>query len=345
MLATRRNLITGIAPSLLFGGALLNSTIAKAAKPQAPGTIFSQPHISGITPQNFSAAGQVPPWNPVGIYYLHSNQADPYTGTTGFTPVAWDVTQTGITVPQPSDGFQMGIVSPDNVPTEGGTIETVAQIYNGMVGAYLFSPNLINNSPGQRMMITPQYQFNSDAPIFLFADPSQELLVNIGLQVPTAVDFGIPNVSNAYVKLDLLFIDQVSGGRVSMSYNLFENGANPKTDGSGFDTLTNTAISSPLVSPLGQLVTLVPNSAVFQNVPWTNFKKFAFTMNQAQFISALELALPWAQKYGDTLSLDPTNYILNLVHLNAELHYTQQYPTQLGWSMRNLLLMQQPVGT
>jgi hypothetical protein len=67
--------------------------------------------------------------------------------------------------------------------------------------------------------------------------------------------------------------------------------------------------------------------------PWTGWRHFQWTIDQAQFVAALKYL---AAKYpGKITSTDPTQYVLVQVHLNAEFHYSPT-PAELGWSMRGL---------
>jgi hypothetical protein len=121
---------------------------------------------------------------------------------------------------------------------------------------------------------------------------------------------------------------------------VFAYDSTPKSDGAGFDPLTFTAIADALVSPLGKLVTLTHGSAVFSPNPWSSWANFSFTISYAQFRQATIYANSQAILNGYSLSPNPEAYVLNDIHLNAEMHYTFTLPSTLGWSMQNLTLTQ-----
>ena len=317
--------------ALIVAGA---AALAVSTDASAQRLLFVEPLYEG-TAGHFSAAGQANPWNPKGIYYLHANQAPPEP--TSYQAANWDVgALTGLECPSPSTD-QLGIgTSGEALPGH-----TAAQICGG-VGAYMDSADLYLNSPGQRMMITPEITF--DQAIQTFPAAASTLAVELHLQVPTATNTvlaGVPvNTSNCYVAEDMLFLDATSGGRLSLSVGLFGNGTVPLHDGSGFDSQSDTAIANGYAEPWSKVVTWVPGTALYQAAPWRGSRQFVFTVSQAQFAAAIALAQPRAQAYGRTLSTDPANYLLTATHLNAELHYTATMPTTLGWSMWGLAIVQ-----
>lgn len=235
---------------------------------------------------------------------------------------------------------QMGIwvPSPGNASIGTGVGHTAAQVDGGRVGAYLNSRDLFTGSPGMRMMISPGYQFATT--VTPFSAPGAVIAASVDLQVPSATNVPSHNLSNCYAKLDWLFMHVRNGARVSVSTGLFSNGGTPSQDGSGFDTLTNTAIADAFCAPFSQLVTIGAGSEAFQSQTWRGLRTFRYTMSQDQFAAALAAAAPLAAAHGYTLPVEPDQYAIASLHLNAELHYTHNKPATLGWSMANLQLTQ-----
>jgi hypothetical protein len=331
----RRSLVAGL--GILAAPAILRSSKCFAS----PATLFEQPALTGGVAENFSVTLVQPAYNPIGAFYLHANQPNPYRADHRFLPVNWDAGRvTGLHCTTAPKVRQAGIWVPSPTNPSVGTAvgHTVAQVDGEVVGAYLNSRDLFEGSPGNRMMIAPSYVFAS--PSVPFASLNSKLKVTLQLQVPAATSVDDSLVSNCYVKFDLLFIDQANSARMTLACGLFANGGVPQHDGSGFDTLTQTAIATGFAAPFSQLVTLCDGSEVAQAQPWRGFRWFAYTVDQSQFAAALLAAAPQAAAYGYTLSLDPADYALSGLHLNAELHYTTQEPATLGWSMRSLNLRQ-----
>lgn len=326
----RRALLAG----LTCAGA--TATIRPRAARAVGSILFQQPsYFDGIAP-HFSVTGVVPQFNPVGAFYLHANQPNPFAADKNYVPVIWDPgIFTGLHVSPMRSNWQRGIFLPAQ---NSARLQTAAQIEGPVVAAYLNSADLINGAPGNRMMIAPEYNFPT--PAAPFAAPGSAVGVALDLQVPTATDLHLNGLSNTYVKLDLVFVCAVTGSRLSFSCALFGNASKPSGDGVGYDDLTFTTIVSALVSPLGRLVSLEPGTALFQSAPWTGWADFSVVISQAQFARGLRAAAPVARAFGDTLSLNPADYLLIETHLNAELHFTPATPATLGWSMQNLTIAQ-----
>lgn len=327
----RRVLLSGF-PALALAG------FSAARASGSTTTLVRQPSYTDGIASHFSVSGVVPPYTPTDVFYLHANQASPFTSNGNFVPVSWDAaSKTGLVCPPARRLWQRGIWVPPSVPNGGTAVgHSAAQIYGGGVGAYLNSADLIDGSPYNRMMIAPTFTFGT--PSSPFASSTAELMVLLDLQVPTATDFHAGNLSNTYIRYDLLFTCQQTGGRLSLSCQLFANNEYPTEDSANFDVGTSSVIIAPLVSPLGKLVTLQAGSAVYQPLPWSGWKTFAFSMSQSQFASALKKAQPVARQHHVTLNTNPADYVLSATHLNAELHYSKKMPATLGWSMRNLTL-------
>ncbi len=99
--------------------------------------LFQQPsYPDGIAP-HFSVTGVVPASNPVGKFYLHANQPNPFRSDSSFVPVGWTVAnKTGLHVPNDSINWQRGIFDA-RLNTAAG--QTAAQVHDGVVGAYLIT--------------------------------------------------------------------------------------------------------------------------------------------------------------------------------------------------------------
>ena len=327
---TRRRLLPNLA--LLTPAALVSRAVAvSAAQP-----LFLQPSYPDGIGAHFSVTGAAPPYNPVDAFYLHANQPNPYRTDHAFVPVAWPVGDlTGFPVTGDARLYQYGTITPNDATGYG---HTAAQMQDDTVGAYLRSADLFAGSPGNRMMIAPLYTFA--APPAPFSRSGGSLRVSLDLQVPTASDFHIPNISNTYTKIDLLFVCAPTGARLSVSCGLFVNNGNPTLEKIGYDPLTFTIIMFAQAQTVSRRITLLPGSSTLQSQKWLGWKHFDFTLSNPQFAGGLGDALSVARAYGYTLSTNPADYVLSALHLNAELHYTESTPATLGWSMRGLSVTQ-----
>lgn len=327
----RRGLMAGC-------GAYAAASFTRPARATQSGQVlFAQPSITNGIAANLGVNSVLPPYQPVGQFFMHFNQNNPFTADNNLVSVHWDAGRlTGLSVPAPAGYWERGIWNPI-VNTAVG--RTVAQVYGPVVGAYLNSRDLINGSPDNRFMIAPSYIFPTT--IIPFSSTSSVVGVSFDLQVPTASnERTIGNLSNAYIKLDMLFQDKVKLGRMSLSGAVFANGFTPPGDSANFDDLAFVAIASALVGPGGKLVTVQPGSATHQASTWTEWLNFNYHISYNQFAAAIALANTQAVQYGYTLTPGPENYVLLSTHLNAEMHYTQTLPSTMGWSMQNLTITQ-----
>jgi hypothetical protein len=221
---------------------------------------------------------------------------------------------------------------------EPGT--STAQMDGDTVGAYINSKDVPSSpvDPGgaggcghvtspavQKMMIAPQYTWSTGTEPVPFASSTTVLSGSLDLQVPTAS-------GDAYVVADLLF-EGPNGVRVSYGVKLFGNGVTNPVVGCGYDAPSN---SYTIDSPLGvdeRFVSKAANSTSDTGVPWQGWQHFEWSISQSQFTAALQYLA--TQFPGQIQDVDPTQYMLAQVHLNAEINFLPA-PAELGWSMRGL---------
>jgi hypothetical protein len=270
---------------------------------------------------------------PTGTFKLVLWQPDPLTTNGEPVPTAWSASsETGFAPSDPINdqlGFQ-------NKP---GT--STAQMEGDTVGAYINSKDLpsgtvdpggtnggcghVTDPPVQKMMITPQYIWSSGTEPVPFASSTSVLNGSLDLQIPTAS-------GDAYVVADLLFKDP-SGVRVSYGIKLFANGVTNPVVGCGYDAPSNSFI---IDSPLGideRFVSKAANTTSDTGVPWLGWQQFEWSISQSQFTAALQYLA--TQFPGQIKNVDPTQYTLIEVHLNAEINFLPG-PADLGWSMNGL---------
>jgi hypothetical protein len=278
--------------------------------------LFEQPSESGIA-NNFWVAHLSNAGMPVGSFDLVLLQPNPDTSNGELVPTSWDAgAKTGFVPTSPSTA-QLGFRN------EAGA--TTAQMEGDTVGAYLNSADLPTKLSNQLMMIAPQYFFPSGATPVPFSSSGAVLNGELNLQIPTAVG------KDTYVAADFVFL-AASGVRVSFSVVLFHNEIPRQLP-------VNTTYDKPedvyiLQVPLyddQQFITLVQGSESATGTPWTGFRHFQWSIDQTQFVAALKYLV--AKFPGKITSTDPTQYVLDEVHLNAEFHYSPA-PAELGWSMQ-----------
>jgi hypothetical protein len=323
----------GSAPATSSGGTSASGTGSTSGTSTGTGSsagttagtlLFEQPQVSGIAnhfvvPRAASHTG-----TPQGAFTMVLWQANPFQSNGELVATGWDAgSKTGFTPSAPM-AAQLGF--------RNQTGSSTAQMEDDTVGAYINSQDLPPSSADQKMMISPQFTFQSGSEPVPFASAHTVLNGSMDLQIPTAVG------SNAYVVADLLF-KGANGVRVSYGVAIFRNGRPSPSAGTGLDAPTN---SYMLNSPLGldqRFVTRAANSAPATGTPWTGWRHFEWSISEAQFVSALEYLT--AKFPGAVTSTDPAQYLLAEVHLNAEFH-DQGKPAALGWSMRQLMLWTTP---
>jgi hypothetical protein len=278
--------------------------------------LVEQPLVSGIT-HNFFVAHVTKAGMPTGVFDLVLLQPDPFTS--GYlVPTTWDAgSQTGFVPTSPSTA-QLGFRN------QVGT--STAQMEGDTVGAYLNSKDLPTTRSNQLMMISPQYKFPSGATPVPFASSTSLLNGELDLQIPTAAG------KDTYVSADYSFLD-TNGVRISFSVNLFHNGAAHLTLASNYNSSEHIYILDVPLAAGQPFVTVVQGSASETGTPWVGWRHFQWTIDHAQFVAVLKYLV--AKYPGRLTSTDPTQYVLDEVHLNAEFLYSPA-PAELGWSMRGL---------
>jgi hypothetical protein len=202
---------------------------------------------------------------------------------------------------------------------------STAQMEGDTVGAYLNSKDLPTTLSYQKMMIAPQYMFPAGAAPVLFASSTAVLNAEVDLQVPIAEG------SDTYVDADFLFIAP-NGVRVSYGVKLFRNGPAPSLVGSNYDVPDDVyQVNCPLGTDT-QFLTKASASDLSTGTPWLGWRHFQWTIDQAQFAAGLKYLVA---HNGNVVTTDPTGYVFEEVHLNAEFHYSPE-PAELGWSMRGM---------
>lgn len=303
--------------------------------------IFEQPEV-GIG--DIEGRVFVKERRPVERWFMISWQESPFIeGGKPFVPVDWDpVEKTGFSIPGNRALNQRGYRN------EAGT--TMCQIYGGTVGAYLNSANLsidgsddmgnpLPGSGGYKQGFFPSYHFSDEEPIYLWREQNSRIEISLELQIPTA-ECAEKKGSLSYTNPLLLLVDPRTNIKISWGPMLFSK----RSHGDHTKPLQNIALDVPSNSWMirDRLVTgasylePAPGSALFQNVPWRGFKRFAWTVSRYHVEKALKAM--HEQEPGLQMSLDPGDYYLAHFHLNAETHY-QTAPAELGWSMRNLRIV------
>jgi len=282
--------------------------------------LFQQPLESGIA-NNIYVAHADKGGLPVGSWDQVVMQEDPFTSTGHLVPTSWNAgSKTGFVPDSPSTA-QLGFRN------QAGT--STAQMEGDTVGAYINSKDLPTTLSQQKMMITPEYRFPLGATPVPFAHSTTQLNVEMDLQIPWAVG------GDTYVNADLLFYDPY-GLRVSYNVKIFKNGSQEALLGSHYDAIDNAyMINCPLYGNDSRFVTKASTSGSSTGTPWSGWRHFQYSIDQAQFVAAIKrLAAQYPTKVRTT---DPTQYVFAGIHLNAEFHYSPE-PAELGWSMRGLKL-------
>jgi hypothetical protein len=279
--------------------------------------LFEQPLVSGIA-DNFFVAHVTRAGMPTGVFDLVALQPDPQTSNHYLVPNSWDAgSQTGFAPLSPLTA-QFGFNNRAGAST--------AQMEGDTVGAYLNSRDLPTTPSNQLMMIAPQYKFRAGTQPVPYASSTSVLNGELDLQVPTAVG------KLTYVSADYTFLDP-EGARISFSINLFHNGAGHLFLNTHYDAGEHFYILEIPVAQGQQFLTPGPGSAVETGTPWLGWRHFQWTISRAQFVGALKYLI--ANYPGRITSTDPTRFVLDEIHLNAEFHYSPA-PAELGWSMRGL---------
>jgi hypothetical protein len=245
-------------------------------------------------------------------------QPNPTSSDGQLVPTTWDAaSQTGFNPGATPASAQLSF---QNKPGS-----STAQMDGDTVGAYLNSADLPGSPVNEKMMITPQFIWNTGSQPVPFSSSSAVLSGAMDLQIPTAVG------DSTYIASDFLFAGP-GGVHISYAVKIFSNGHTTPVLGGVYNLDSN---CYQLNSPLGvdqRFVTQAPGSGSATGTPWLGWRHFQYTISETQFVAALNYLA--AENPGVIQSTDPTKYSLLAVHLNAEFHF-QPAPAELGWSMRN----------
>ncbi len=280
--------------------------------------LFEQPLESGIA-KNFFVAHVTKQGLPTGVWDLVALQPNPDTSTHALVPTSWDAgSKTGFVPTSPSTA-QLGFRN------EAGT--STAQMEGDTVGAYINSADLPTTRSNQLMMISPQYKYQVGLSPVPFASSASVLNGEMDLQIPTAVG------KKTYVSADLSFVN-ASGMRICFSVNVFHNEVRRELVlAANYNAAENVYVLDVPLQASEQFITVVHGSSVATGIPWLGYRHFQWTINETQFVAALKYL---AEKFpGKINSTDPTQYVFDEVHLNAEFSYSPA-PAELGWSMQGL---------
>jgi hypothetical protein len=295
------------------GGSTPASTTPTAG---ATSVIFQQPLEADITSHLFvpNASNTSAP---AGVFELVYWQTNPGSPNGLLVPTTWDASAV--------TGFSPSTLTGTELGTENAPGATTAQMDDGTVGVYLNSADLPGSPDGQKMMITPRIAFAAGTAPVPFASSTAVLNVSMDLQIPTA------SGSDTYCNVVFEFQD-TAGVRISYGVDIFRNGSTNMQMSTGYDAPSN---SYQLNAPLGaaqQYVTMAAGSAGVTGSTWVGWRSFQWSISEAQFAAALKyLSTIFPREVQD---IDPTQYSLVEMHLNAEFHFNPE-PATLGWSMTN----------
>jgi hypothetical protein len=220
--------------------------------------------------------------------------------------------------------------------------ESTVQIEGDTVAAYITSSDLPGGSPGNKMMITPEFRLPPSRHLFPFKREGGAIVTSLELQVPVAEDLNRPG-NYTYVEPYLVFMDPNAKVLISYGIVLFHNAPMGRTSIPNQDTLHRTEVGpydershsyqvgNPL-APDSRVVSALPGSTLFQTHPWKGWRPFQFAILKRNF----EVALKSLKDKDPTFvgSTDPADYELIRWHLNAEIQFATS-AARLGWSLRN----------
>ena len=300
-------------------------------------SLLTMPGVTGIAGHLWVHGGYPPGNPPNNTFGLISEQANPLTGNGSLQTNTWGASAlTGFT-PNNASTAQLSYAATGTSPT------TTAQYEGAEMGAYLQSVDLglagCTQPPSLahcKMMITPQENFSPGEPIF--ANSSDTLTQSMMLQIPTATSTGNQDV---YLNVN----SGVSGPNsvnIQLNASIFHLGEasfgpSITQDAPTGDYIFNCSLGNAACVSYVQTVSGTWHSAVFG----PPLQPFAWSISYAQFQTILTAVQAFQQ--GATggcpctpaiTSVNPSDYTLTSMHVNAEFHYDPATVT-LGWSMSN----------
>jgi hypothetical protein len=317
-------------------------------------TLFRQPNLPGINNADGSsnilvpAATHIAP--PMDRFVLAFWEKNPRRSDGLTVPTKWNAsTKTGLYVNQPHSIYQSGF-------DDSGDLVSTAQVYGNTIGAYLNSADLRNGrlpdgTLDPTFIMAPGIQFSAKpsgrvpGQVQVFQQPNSALTLSMELQVPTAVDEGRRSGCSTYVFMDIGFLQSGTRNKVSYDVGLFfhdqawHRGNAPAA--TFYDPRSHYfVLNTPLVRD-NPYITHVEGTTTEQGEPWIGFRLFIYDVTYSNFRNALgKLVADFPDR---SLSVDPADYVLTDLHLNAAMQYLEckesNKPVELGWSMRRQELL------
>ena len=296
--------------------ATLNSTIYYTIDGSTPSTgvstSFQVPTVSAIAPT--FVIGNVTP----NAVWMQTSQNNPQTGNGAYNINPWNAGALTGFIPNNPSTAQLGYAP--------GGQTTTGQREGTTCGAFLQSTDQPTFTTGQNMGIWPQEDYSPQIP--MFTDPSVVMTHSMSIQIPTATGNG----NQAYVNVDNRF-QGPNGVWVSFNITVFRNGVSSIGVTTSYVSNVNTYLILVPLGVTGSSTYLNTVSGSFTGTPYTGYRPLSWTISYAQFAAALNLlntAYP-----GVLTSLNPQDYTLQRIHLNAEIAVAPPTLIDLGWSMNN----------
>lgn len=308
-------------------------SIAQSGSAAGQTVVFEQPNLDGIA-GNLHVPKAEHQYPTEHIFNLLLWQPNPNQADGELVPSHKNVAdKTGFQPSGPLEKQQAAFRDADDV--------TTVQVDGDTVGVFLQSRDLPNQSPGDKLMVTPEVKFPKENRGYPFAQPGVAMVNSLELQIPVAVDQSRPG-NITYVTSDFTFEDRQTKAKISYGVHIFHHAMRAtrspareqliKSEVHGFDEPSHAYQVGNQLWPGSRVISVLEGSTLFQDQPWTGWRSFKFAITGHNFTTALQAL---KQKFPEfSGSENPADYALVAWHLNAELKFATG-PAELGWSMRH----------
>lgn len=261
-------------------------------------TYFTQPSIDASHVDSSTVGSTAYP--PGGTFLIREAQAS------NIIPVSWDVGQ--------FTGFEPDAANPSLYQRSSNSNQGTSAIQiKDKTGGIWINSSSVPHSGGLYTITPAQWWWDSAGQPKPWINAENGLSFSFEAKIPTAVRSGGAEV---YFSPCLLFTDSVSGKSIWYCVQTFDlrPAFSERIHFDGWSGGTNLPIVVSVMNTGTTFTHLGPDSSIFQQAPWNDFKYFEFRITSEEFrraIVAVNVQYP-----PSVLSPDPINY--SLVHFNLD---------------------------
>ena len=242
-------------------------------------------------------------------------------------PITWNVGDfTGLYVPEPKENYQRGI----NNSWYGST---AVQMYGTSAGVQVHTYSAPEHSSSNLANGQIAYRWLDSDDVRVWTEPTSIMKMGFYLQVPKVY---VEGGAVAYSNVILGFKDTVSGGQLWFIVNIYDiRGSSAFFEWVGWDSGTNMPMVATYLGGGTRFAYISEKSNLSTGETWAQWRYFEFLVNRNNFTNAVQAI---NENYTLSLSTNPSDYIIELLTIQAEIYWPEGSNGHIGVSMRDINL-------